>query len=249
MIEINDDTPITTPNNLPGLIPRDYQEVPLGSMPYCVPFSAEFPIIPEAEWPARIEAMQGKQIRYLYTGTPAEDYQNGLPYCWTFSLSQDIKATRDRDVLPHVDLLAESMGGSVNWRSSGNYCGAAIKWAAERGMCDRSFSPTRYNLRPSTWRSGWEQEALNHRVTEFWELGKINMRQEVCTALLLGFSVYVGLNWAGHAMSFQELLLKNGKYSIWTPNTHGDGQDWLLTGSKMIPDEAYVVRTTTWSPL
>lgn len=230
-----------------GLLPRDYSKIPLGRMPYTSPFSESFPVIPESEWEERCKAMQGRFIRNLYSGTVAEDNQNGLYYCWTFSLSQSIKAARDVAGLPHVDLCAESLGHDVGWRNAGNYCGLAIAAAAKAGMCDRSFSPKRYNLSPKTWKTGWEQEALNHRVTEFWELGQVNMRQETVSALLYGFSVYVGLNWAGHAMSFQELQWKDGKPAIWTPNTWYDGDDWLLTGSKMVPDEAYVVRTTTWS--
>lgn len=230
-----------------GLIPRDYAAVPLGAMPYTSPFTKAFPIIPESEWPDRIKAMQGRFARNLYTGTPAEDDQDGLPYCWAFSLSQALKAARDADGQPHVDLLAESLGGSVGWRKSGNYCGAAIQWAAEHGFCDRSFSPHRYNLSPSTWKPGWQEEAKNHRVLEWYELGHVNMRAEVCTALVLGYSVYVGLDWAGHAMCFDELLYHDGKLSIHTPNTWGVGNDWILSGVKMIPSEAYVVASTTWS--
>jgi hypothetical protein len=158
-----------------------------------------------------------------------------------------VKFARDRAGLPHVDLLAESLGGAVNWRNKGNYCGAAIKYASEHGICDRSFSPKRYDLDPSTWKSGWEAEALNHKPLEWWELGQQNMRLETGTALLLGYSVYVGFNWASHAMSLQELQFDGSKFSVWTPNTHGSGQDWLLSGSRMIPDEAYVVRVCTWS--
>ena len=230
-----------------GLLPRDYRKVPLSSIPGTSPFTTDFPIIPETEWPDRIKAMQGNFPRHIYTGTPAEDTQNGLRYCWAFSLSQAIKGARDRDGQPKVDLLSESLGRDVNWRSVGNYCGSAIECAAKYGMCDRSFSPKRYNLEPSTWKAGWEAEALNHRVLEWWELGHQNMRAETISALLYGFGVFTGLNWAGHAMWFAELQMQGGKPAIWTPNTWGDNEDWLLTGSKMIPDEAFVVRVGCWS--
>ena len=230
-----------------GLIPRDYGKIPLGEMPYTSPFAVSFAIIPETQWESRIQAMEGKQIRHLYTGTPAEDFQNGLSYCWAFSLSQAAKASRDADDQPHVDLLAESLGGSVGFRNRGNSCGDAIQWASAHGFCDRSYSPKRYGLDTRAWKTGWEDEAKNHRVTEWWELGHVDMLSETITALLLGFSVYVGLNWASHAMNFQEVQWVDGKPAIWTPNTWNAGQDWLLKGSKMVPDEAYCIRGTTWS--
>ncbi len=230
-----------------GLIPRDYDEVPLGSMPYTAPFAESMPIIQKSEWADRIKLMEGKQARYAYSGTPDEDNQNGLSYCWSFSLTQSLKACRDREGQPHVDLCAESLGHDVGWRNAGNYCGSAIKAAAEYGFCERSYSNNRYSLNHNAWKAGWEENAKSYRITEWWELGHGDMLQEAVTALLLGFPVYVGYNWAGHAVCLQEVLVANGKLSFWTPNTWGPGQDWLLTGSKMIPDEAYVPRTTTWS--
>lgn len=230
-----------------GLLPRDYSKIPLGEMPYTSPFAETFAIIPEKEWESRIKAMQGRFIKDLYTGTPAEDYQNGLRYCWSFSLSQAIKGARDVAGLPHVDLLAESLGRDVSWKNKGNYCGSAIECAAQYGFCDRSFSPKRFNLSPRTWKTGWEAEALNHRALEWWELGHVSMRQEVVTALLLGFGVYAGINRFGHAVTFMELRIVDGKLAAWTPNTHGEGQDWLLKNDVWIPDEAYVIRTGTWS--
>ncbi|MCK9569812.1 hypothetical protein M0R72_12785 [Candidatus Pacearchaeota archaeon] len=230
-----------------GLVPRDYDAQPLCSIPHTTPFCESFKLIDKKEWEDRAKAMQGRFIRNAYTGTPEEDSQGRMPYCWAFSLSQAVKGARDRANLPHVDLLAESLGGSVNWRNAGNYCSAAIQYAAEHGFCDRSFSPQRYNLNPRQWKEGWEQEALNHRVDEFWELGHIDMVKEVSTALLLGFGVYVGLNWLRHAMWFDELQFINGKLTIHTPNTWDVGQDMMLQGQKARPDEAYAIRTATWS--
>jgi len=230
-----------------GMIPRDYDAVPLGAIPCTIPFTADFPIIPEKEWPERIAAMQGAFISNIYTGTPEEDFQNGLGYCWNFSLGQAVKGARDRAGLPHVDLCTESLGWLVNWKNAGYYCGKALEGLAQRGMCDRSFSPQRYNLKSSTWKAGWEQEALNHRVVESWELGRINMRQEVVSALLYGHGVYVGLNRFSHAMWQTEIRLVGGKLAVWSPNTHGPGNDWLLAGTTWIPNEAYVIRTTTFS--
>jgi hypothetical protein len=250
MYIIEDDTDVTqfAHPGPPGLLPRDYSAVPIGTMPYCTPFAATVPIIPENEWLPRIRMMEGKFIRSIYTGTPPEDTQNGLNYCWSFSLGQAIKGSRDADGQPHVDLCPESLGRDVNWRNAGNYCGSAIAAAAKWGMCDRSFSPKRYSLSPSTWTKGWEQEALSHRVLEWYELGTVNMWQEVVTALLLGHGVYFGVNWLSHAMWFSELQIVGEKIGAWTPNTWGDGEDMLLTGAKAIPDEAYVIRSSVWSP-
>ena len=236
-------------DGLPGLLRRDYDKIPFGKMPYTKPFVEAVPIIPQAEWEPRIKAMQGKFIRNLYTGTPAEDSQNGLNYCWSFSLAQAIKGQRNVDGQPHVDLCPESLGRDVNWRNAGNYCGNAIAAAAKYGFCDRSFSPKRYSLSPSTWKAGWETEALNHRVLEWYELGVSgNMWAETVTALLLGHGVYFGINWLSHAMWYSALEIVNGKIAAFTPNTWDEGEEMLLTGSKAVPDEAYVILSTVWEP-
>ena len=232
----------------PGLLPRDYATHPLGSLPYAsTPFTEVAPIIPENEWPARIKAMQGHFARNLYSGTPHEDSQNGLNYCWAYSLVQAIKNARDIEGQPHLDLAAVSLGGAVNFRNAGNYCGAAIQYAAEHGVCNRSFVAGQWDLKPTGWKKEWQSDALNHRPLEWLELGHVNMRQETVTALLLGFPVYVGLNWLGHAMCFTEVQWVKNNIAIFTPNTWDTGQEMLLTGSKAVPDEAFCLRVSTWS--
>jgi hypothetical protein len=234
-------------DGLAGLIPRDYEAIPFGSMPYTAPFSASVPIIPESEWPARIAAMQGRFIRNLYTDTVPDKSQGQLPYCWAWSLCQCIESGRAIAGMPTVSLAPVSLGGSVGFRRQGNYCGAAIEYAAEHGACDDIFPDSQYSLTPSRWRTGWQEEAKNHRVAEFWELGNTDMWKETVTALLCGFSVYVGYNFWSHAVMLDELVIQGSEICVSGPNSWGPGQRFVLKGSRKVPSEAYVVRTTVFS--
>jgi hypothetical protein len=225
-----------------GLLPRDYSKVPMGAIPHTSPFVEAVPIIPESEWPARIAAMQGKWIRYLYPGNAKDDYQNGLGYCWAFSLAQSAMMIRALEGQSYKLLLAESLGYDVNWRNAGNYCSSAIEAAGKTGFCEASYSPARFNLKPSTWKPGWQENGLQYRITEWWELGNVNMRQEVATAMMLGFPVYTGYNRFSHAIALDECGLDGKTFWVHSPNTHGPGEDWTLKGTVAIPDEAYVPR-------
>lgn len=227
-----------------GLFPRNYAVFPVGQMPYCTPFEDAFPTIPEAEWPSRIAAMQGKWLRNIYTDTVPDKSQGQLPYCWAWSLIQSVEGCRASEGQPHVELAPVSLGGSVNWRSSGNYCGAAIKYIAEHGCCDATFPDSQYSRTPSRWKAGWEQEALNHRTTEFWE---VDNWQQTVTALLLGFGVYAGYNFWGHAVMLDSLVMSGSEICVSGPNSWGPGQRFVLKGTKKVPSEAYVVRLTTHS--
>lgn len=234
----------------PGLIPRDYDAVPFGALPYSAPFAEAMPLIPENEWLDRVKAMAGKFPRQLYSDTvnEAEDFQSRLRYCWAFSLAQAVKLQRRLSGQPHVNLAAVSMGGSVGFQNAGNYCGTAIQWAAEHGICDATFPDSQWSLTPSKWKSGWEAEAKNHRVLEYWELGTSGkMFAEVVTALLSGFCVYTGYNWAGHAIALDELVVVKNEICVSSPNTWNKGNRWTLAGSKKTPNEAYVITSGTWS--
>jgi hypothetical protein len=235
-------------NPIPGLLPRDYSVQPFGSLPYTSPFEAAVPLIPESEWIDRLKVMAGKFVRQNYTDTVSDKNQNGLPYCWAWSLAQCAEARRASDGQPYVELAPVSLGGSVHFRKEGNYCGAAIKYAVEHGICDSTFPDSQYSLSPSRWKTGWEDEAKNHKVDEFWELGNSGkMWAETVTALLSGFAVYVGLNWWSHAVMYDELVMQGSELCISGPNSWGPGQRYVLKGSRKIPSEAYVVRSVTFS--
>ena len=204
--------------------------------------------------PETIERCHKEKIFPVYhlenTGLMKEWYQDGYGYCWAYGLTAAVMGCRAAEGQKPVRLSPFSLGWLVNWRNAGYYCDRAIAGARERGIAPVEYVPE-YNLRPSTFRPGWQEEAKKYRPLEWWDVNTNRTAQDVIrqclTILATGRPLYVAYNWWAHALVCVGLVCDKGRviWQLW--NSHGDGVI-EISGSRGVPDEAYGVRATSWGP-
>jgi hypothetical protein len=236
-----------------GHLPRVSRVGELETSPgRCAPLLADkILLIDEKEWPERIKEMTAKKLwpQDKYEAASGKDSnQDGLEWCWAFSLTECVMYTRVCAGEKHVPLAAESLGGSVGYKNQGNSLDVALAYAIKHGICRADFIPALCRD-PSKFKTGWEQDALNYRPIEdaVWDGGGQDLWAEFVTALLSGYPPYIAYNWAGHAMIGSKLILDpSGEICTYTPNTWGPGQAWTLKGKKKVPDELYIPRVITY---
>lgn len=217
----------------PGALPRTTR---VGELP-CAP-AGRVKLIPENEWVDRIHAMDAAKAwaQDAYDRVnPVHQYQNGLPYCWAFSLAQCVEIARAVTRQPYVQLGPESLGRAVGWRNVGNSLDSSIRCAAEYGIASRAFIQEHSRI-ASRYQEGWEADALNHRVEEWLDLGYHDVWAETVSVLLTGLPVYVGLRWWMHVVCYTKLVIVGGEICPYTPNTHAPTADVVLKGNRKIPD-------------
>jgi hypothetical protein len=227
-----------------GFIPRQSK---IGE--YAATFAESMPLIPESQWKQRIEEQRGKFPRQSYERVkPVLQNQNGLPYCWAYSLTQCVECLRASAGLPYVQLAPESLGGAVGWRRAGNSLDSALQYAVEHGIAARELVP-QYDLNPRNYKQGWQDDAKKHCVLEWFDGGAKDRWAETVTSLLSGLPCYVAYNWARHALMASELQIVDGQIAVYLNNTWpaGEGDSWLLKGNRAIPDELYVLRSVTYA--
>jgi hypothetical protein len=227
----------------------EYQTRPrqgqMGDLPFAAVYADAVPLIPEVEWPERVADMTAKKLwpeDAYQRFNPRLKYQDGLGYCWTYSLAQNLEVVRAINNLPYVELGPESLGGDVGWRNRGNYLDSALRYCAEHGMASREFIPD-HEINPRNFKDGWEQDAQLYKPVEWWDGGAKDMWHEAVTMLLSGSCVpWIGLNWWSHAITYTRLEYVRGELCAYTPNSHGAGQDRILSGRKKVPDSLFSVR-------
>lgn len=230
----------------PGALPRQTAVGELEGVPV---FAEQVPLIPPSEWEDRIREMTENRswIGDRWQSDPRADSQNGLGYCWAYSLAQAVMAVRAGQGQPFVQLSPESLAGDVNYQNRGNYLDSALKYAATYGLATRQTVP-QYKIRESQWDPAYKEERTKYIPLEWWDLGGRNVWNETVTALLLGYGCYVGYDWWGHAVFLDRLRIQNGTIQVHTPNSHGPGNDVWLSGSRAVPSlGSFVLRSVTWS--
>jgi hypothetical protein len=237
---------------LQGCYPR---ETPLGEVDGARLYRGEedFPLVPEEEWPERIEEMTAKRLwpqdRYDDMN-PRHKYQDGLRYCWIYSGAQAAEMTMACQHRKYVELAPESCGGAVNWRNSGYYIDHALSYWAEHGMASRAFCPD-HVITPSKFKDGWEDDAELTVPTETIDVGmdrEHNWRM-ACSMLFTGILVpWTGLDWWRHAVTFGKLAIERGEVVPYTRNTHARDDDRILTGRYKYPDSLVCIRALSWRP-
>jgi len=233
--------------NTPGLCGALPRNSILGQLEGVRPYADIIQLIPESEWPARMEAIKGKFIRQRYESfNPVLQNQGNHPLCWAFSLAQHIECVRAKENLPYHQLAPESIAGTYNFKDQGGALDDALAYIATHGVAPRSMVPL-YDLDPKTFIPGWAAKSLDVVPLERFDLGAKDMWAECVTALLSGDAIYIAYDWLSHAMNMEELQYKGTEICPWLPGTWGAGQDMLVSGSHKVPSEAYVVRQVTYS--
>jgi hypothetical protein len=215
-------------------------------------------LIPVADFKAVIQDCIERQVFAVYhqrrSGVLAGGwYQKTYNLCWAYGVTMatmDVRATEGQSP---VRLSPFSLGWLTGWKNRGYYCDEAIAGARTRGIASAAFVPE-YSLDHTSFQKGWEEDALRHRPTEWWDTrrkaGAREMIRQCLSILATGKPLYVGYNWWGHAleacgMEWDESVPDG---IVWLLRNSHDEEDVIrLSGEKGIPDEAYGVRSTTWA--
>ena len=215
----------------------------------------EYPdvLIPEDEWKERIAEAHEKKTMPIHhfeaAGHQAHD-QGQTSYCWAYGITATIEALRLHEAQPYRRLGPASLGWLVNWKNAGYYLSETIAGAHERGIASAEYVADGI-YQPSKFKVGWEQDALNHKPSEWFDLKSGSAMVKHCVSILLGgLPPYIAYNWWGHALMMAGIEWAEGelhhlKWIAW--NSHGDGRIELV-GTKGVPDEAYAPRSSTYSP-
>lgn len=230
-----------------GCLPRKTQ---IGELAFATVYAEHVPLIPESQWKDRIKEMTaaGAFIGQRFKFDPKLNYQNGFGYCWAYSLAQAVMGKRGQQGLPFVQLSPESLAEDVGYRNAGNMLDSALAYAAKNGIATRDFVP-QFKINPKDWKEGWKEDRKNYIPLEWFDLGGKDVWAETVTALLSGDGCFIGLDWWRHAVWYDMLGINDkGQIGVHTPNSHGEGNDVWLFGSKAVPSMgSFVLRSITFS--
>jgi hypothetical protein len=211
----------------------------------------DVPLIPESEWMDRTKEMIankafiGDRIQF----DPKAHFQNGLKYCWGYSLCQAVEAERVDMGLDFQLLAPESLAECVGYRNQGYYLDGAIEYAAKNGISRRLYVP-QHKINPSQWDGKYKDDRANFKPLEWWDLDGRDVWAKTVSVLLAGKGCYVGLDWWGHAVFYDRLVIDGKRIGAHTPNTHDAGNDVNLFGSKAVPSMgSFAIRSCTFSRL
>jgi len=176
--------------------------------------------------------------------------QNGLKYCWAWSLVASLMDVRAREGKSTVLLAPITLGHLVGWRNRGNYLENAIHGLKEVGVSSQSFVPNQHLSNPRSFKEGWKEDRTNYRLGEVWDCDNTStqsMIQHCTTILSTGTPLYVGYDWWGHAvecvgLEWDESVKNNLIWKI--RNSHGENELLELTGRRAVPDEAFGIRSS-----
>ena len=154
-----------------------------------------------------IKAGQGNFLSDLVRqqGIQAKD-QGDLGYCWVYGSTRSVEVVRAVEGLPPLDLSPESVGGPcTHWRNEGGYASEAFDQLEHYGACETSYMNAPHSLKPRLWKPGWQQNALAHEATDWYQIG--TSFDEVITCLLNRIPVAAGLDWWGHLVCFLDPII------------------------------------------
>lgn len=229
-----------------GALPRVTQFGCYNNIPSAKP---EF-LVPRSEWDRIIEE-KDRDKSWLSDLIKSEERdfisekqdQNSLGYCWNYCVTICGTINRLKQGLSLVALASESVGGPiVNFRNEGGWPENALHRYMSHGACLQDYLDRPNSLSPRRWKSGWEENALNHRITEWMDLD-FNGKQfdSIVSAAFWGIPCAVVFNWWGHAVTSSLRVRKvNGRYQVMFWNSWGksygdNGWFWMQEG-KGTPD-------------
>ena len=169
-------------------------------------------LVPRTEWTKRIQDGQGTFLSDLVKqkGIKALD-QNGLGFCWVYGSTRTAQLWRVLGAMPWLDLSPESVGGPLtHWRNEGGYASEAFDQLEHYGACQTSYMNKPWSLQPRLWKAGWQQDALQHELPDWYDLedtAASPIFDEVISCLLNRVPVAAGLGWWGHLVCFLDAVL------------------------------------------
>lgn len=229
-----------------GLIARDFSAEPLG---FCA--QAWAADVPENEWEDRIAAMEsiGATNRDLKRDRNIASLNQGSTnYCWANAPIQALHYLQARTGSTVRRFSPASVAAPINgFKNQGGWGNQALKRIIDHGCNTVEEWPANAIDRKYLTAANAES-ARRNRVTEWYDLPPKDFRA-LASALLLGHTVAIGLNWWGHEVLAIDLAIKDGKYVVIIDNSWGenwgDGGLGILTRQKATPDDAVSPRVLT----
>jgi hypothetical protein len=197
-----------------------------GAIPWAKPSAEYIPTIPRSEWADRIKGGQGNWLSDMIEKAGVASYdQDGTNYCHAHATALGMIAV---DLVMHQPgriYAPESVGGPItDFRNEGAELVDDLAQVREGGICRREFIPENV-LDPRQWDAGWTEDALLHRLAEWYDVGDPNRRRvfdEVMTLLFLRIPVIAGYRWWRHAVCLLDpVLLPNGRFGVKGRNSWG----------------------------
>lgn len=226
-----------------------------GSAPGIPAYSDGFKAIPRSEWPARIKGMTDNWAWPMDWMSFEPKDQDGTNFCWINGPVQGLDTVRVMQGLPFVEGSAASGACLINgYVNQGGWGIEACEFMLKTGCCSVKYWPnTAINRQYDNAAS--KADRPFRKVVTFYDLDSID---EVISCLLLGHPVAVGYNWWSHEVVAVAVVdLGGGSYGLVIRNSWGDWGDnnrhgvagfSVLTGSKMVPDDAQAIVLATQAP-
>lgn len=235
-----------------GYVRRDYKSFPLGCYSPQGSFSRHFPLIPRNEWADRVAEMERDAVIKSNLREPwgfRSLNQGKTNYCWAAAPTQTMHYARARAGLPHVQLSTASVAAPIKgYRNVGGWGSQAFEYAAKNGWAPADLWPEfaierRYDIEES------RRARQLYKPLEFWELTPRNF-DELFTAMLMGFTVAIGLMWWGHEVTVVDpVVLGRNKWGGKIDNSWGQNYGVngfaVLTEDRLLGDDIVALRTPT----
>lgn len=250
MLTLDDNTDDFAPPDgmAAGLIPRDFQERPVGYL-YCAK-AFDLPLMTDGEIEAAIrrEAAEGCLLEKLAHEMPILN-QSTWGYCWYHSVTMGVQLIRGMNNLPFIPLSAFAGAAIIkNYRNQGGSCDQALDNIAVMGIPSQALWPQgQVDRRLDT--AAMRADAATRKVTEWMDLDPTTMKRQHATALLNGFPVPSDRMWWRHSTCDVRVISWN-PYTIVTKNSWagwGDNGLGKISGNRAIPDGANCPRVMTLS--
>jgi hypothetical protein len=236
-------------------VPSSFREYGRGWEPEPQGFSSgvssafDLPLIPESEWPSRIEERERKGLTFRALGDrlnlPCKN-QRSTSYCWIFAATSSVEYLFAQKHNRVQQLSPASVGCKITgFRNVGGWSTRGLRYITEHGVVPQELWPesaiSREHDKPDAW-----ARAMQYQVTEWMELESRNFAQLIST-LLSGFPVACGFNWWGHATIALDPVIVGGEVCVahrnsWG-NDYGENGYFVLKGSKKHADDGIAPRS------
>ena len=216
--------------------------------------AADFELTPREAWPDLIRVMERSKTRLsdMIDGVPIPCLDQGQTnYCHAFSPALAMMALRASEGQPYVPLSPGSIGGPVTgFRNRGANIQADLQQIIRGGAASTEFVPERQITREG-WKPGATENALLHRVAEWWDMPRNMMFDRVMTLLLKRIPICTAHWWWSHAVTALDPWMdaSGRKFGHRDRNSwgsrYGDNGYFIQMEGKGTPDEAYAPRAMT----
>jgi hypothetical protein len=177
-------------------------------------------------------------------------YQDGLGYCWAYSVTRCYLWARAKAGLPYVELSTCSFAAKVmNYRNAGNMPSEAVDGINRYGISPTSIWPD-HALSRRLASPEQEEDALTRTAPEWSDVPCDTFEQLASAVLTEGPAADARARLWGHATtSVDPVILPDGRLGFDCDNQWGSGWGdngrFVIVEDVTLPEEFMTIRTTT----